>query len=72
MTATLTFNLPDDQYELACALAGRAMAAEVNDLQGQVRSWLKHGHDFKTPGAALEAVRDHMLDLVTLTDRLEG
>lgn len=42
MTATLTFNLPEDQYEHQLALDGLKWKAVVSDIAESLRSRLKY------------------------------
>lgn len=57
MTATLTFNLPEDDGAHKRALFADLIYAQMEDAREQIRSWRKHGHTFKTPDEAIEACR---------------
>lgn len=57
MKATLEFNLPDEDRDHHNALHGADWKGVCEDLDRQLRDWLKHGHKFKTPYEALQAVR---------------
>lgn len=63
MTATLTFDLPDEATLHQWAVSSADMAMAINDFMNQTRSWLKHGHDFTTPAQAIEACRSLMADV---------
>ena len=58
--ATLSFTLPDEQYEYACATHGADWKDVVYELSMLLRNALKHGHEYKTADAALGAVRDRL------------
>lgn len=70
MTATLTFTLPEEAHEHQCAVYAARIVSEMFDLDEQLRSWLKHGHSFKTPDEALEAVRSRLCDTRALIEDL--
>ena len=42
-TATLTYNLPDEQGDFDAALAGRKAISALWEIDQQLRSLLKHG-----------------------------
>ena len=63
MTATLTFTLPEEAREHQLAVNGALMAGAICDTLETTRSWLKHGHDFKTPEEAIAACRDLLVDV---------
>lgn len=60
MKAKLEFDLPDDNTNFRCAVAGVEMALAFHEiLQVQLRNWIKYdSHDFTTPAEALEGVQD--------------
>ena len=62
MKAILEFNLPDDQDAYTLAQNGGKLYAVVWDALQFIREKLKYGHDFTTPDAALENVRQQILD----------
>lgn len=71
MKATLTFTLPEETHEHRDALNGYQWRRSCECLRDQLRAWLKHGHTFKTPDEALEAVRTELNDLTShLTQEL--
>jgi hypothetical protein len=57
MKATLEFNLPEDQREFEIANQSKDMLCIIGNLEDALRSYLKYGHQFKTPEEALEAIR---------------
>lgn len=59
MNATLTFE-KDEKTQLLLALHAREIATEVSELSVDIRSWVKHGHSFKTIEEALEHVRERL------------
>lgn len=62
MKATLEFNIPEESNEHLIAVRSGDLATEMQHSWEQVRSWLKHGHTFKTPDEALESVRELLRD----------
>ena len=62
--AALTFNLPEETEEHADAINGTAWKSVACDLDQQLRTWLKHGHDFATGTFALENARQRLHDLI--------
>lgn len=61
MTATLTFNLPEDQYEHQLALDGWKWKAVVSDIADKLRTHLKHDDDLSEEVAkALWNLRNEM------------
>lgn len=72
-TATLNFNLPEDEFDFKCAVKGAAAVSVIDETLNQLRQWIKYGHEFKTPDEALEAVREFMRDeLSDAADRVES
>lgn len=63
MTATLTFDLPEEKTLHQWAVSSADMAMAVNEFMNQTRSWLKHGHEFTTPDQAIEACRALLADV---------
>jgi hypothetical protein len=60
----LKFTLPEEQAEAKLAQTGPGLFGVVWDLDQQLRSWLKHGHQFKTATEALENARMRLNDLL--------
>lgn len=61
MTATLTFNLPEDQHEHQLALDGWKWKAVVSDIADKLRTHLKHDDDLSEEVAkALWNLRNEM------------
>lgn len=58
--AILTFNLPKEAVEFRIATSGQDWENLVWTLDQQLRSWLKYGlsPEMKSPGEALQAIRD--------------
>lgn len=69
MTATLAFTLPEEAVEHQVALDGMKWRGVVSEHEQQLRTWLKHGHQFASADEALEAVRTSLWDSMT-DDRL--
>lgn len=57
MTATLTFQLPEEAVEHEAALRGGRLASALTSIREEVRVRLKHGPEFATGDEALEWVR---------------
>ncbi len=62
MKATLEFTLPDEREEHLVAVHAENLYFALYEIDGQLRNWLKHGHEFKTADEALEAVREFLND----------
>jgi len=60
MKSRLEFTLPEEKCEFELAHHGMDFALTCHDIDQQLRNWLKHGHEFKTADAALEAVRENL------------
>lgn len=58
MTGILKFKLPEEEVNFRHAICATDMAIEISDLDRQLRSWIKHGHQFSTPDDALQEVRN--------------
>ena len=69
MRAWLSFRLNDQFERNEFDIASHAMdwALAAFDMDEQLRSWLKHGHEFKDAGEALYACREELHRI--LTDR---
>jgi hypothetical protein len=46
-TVTITYTLPDEQYELTCALEAVATLHALTQAQWAIRNQLKHGDEKK-------------------------
>jgi hypothetical protein len=66
MKATLEFNLPEDQREFEIANQSKDMLCIIGNLEDALRSYLKYGHEFKTPEEALEAIRARLHEEVNI------
>jgi hypothetical protein len=60
MTATLTFQLPEERFDFDCATKGRDWRSVVSDLDEDLRQKVKHGD---SPGSFAEA-REMLHDLL--------
>lgn len=58
MKAILEFDLPEDASEFEDCAKGPKFSAAAWNFDQTLREWLKYGHEFKTPDAALQAARD--------------
>lgn len=68
MKATLEFTLPDEQAEHYNAINGSTFRYCLQELEGELRNWLKHGNSFEDADDALAAVRKHLNDLIRDND----
>lgn len=59
--ATLTFNLPEEEPEYKTVVNASKLFSCLWDIDQQTRSYLKHGHPFKTADEAIENIRE-MID----------
>jgi hypothetical protein len=68
MKATLEFNLPEDQKDHYDAINGSQFKYCIQEMDEELRGWLKYGHEFKSAGEALEAARKHLHQLIRDND----
>jgi hypothetical protein len=66
MRATLEFTLPKETVEHQWAVNAPKMAGCISETDEKLRSWLKHGHTFKSADDALEAVREMFDEVLCL------
>ena len=66
MKAILEFNLPEDQREFEIANQSKDMLCIIGNLEDALRSYLKYGHEFKTPEEALQAIRTRLHEEVNI------
>jgi hypothetical protein len=66
MKAILEFNLPEDQREFEIANQSKDMLCIIGNLEDTLRSYLKYGHEFKTPEEALEAIRARLYEEINI------
>ena len=64
MKAILEFTLPDEQTEHYNAINGSTFKYCLQELDGELRNWLKYGHTFEDADDALGAVRKHLNELI--------
>ena len=57
MKAILIFSLPEDREEHEAAVHGMEWKIVCEDMDNQLRSWLKHGNEFTSIDEALETTR---------------
>lgn len=55
--ATLTFNLPEEDYEHRLAVDAWKWRGVVSNIAEEFRRVCKNGHDFKSANEAIEAMR---------------
>jgi hypothetical protein len=66
MKAILEFNLPEDQREFEIANQSKDMLCIIGNLEDALRSYLKYGHEFKTPEEALQAIRTRLHEEINI------
>jgi len=66
MKAILEFNLPEDQREFEIANQSKDMLCIIDNLEDTLRSYLKYGHQFKTPEEALQAIRTRLHEEINI------
>ena len=60
MKAILEFSLPEEREEHEVAVHGMEWKIVCEDMDNQLRSWLKHGNEFTSIDEALETVRTQL------------
>ena len=63
MKATLEFNLPEERCEHRIAVTAMDWALAMNELDGQLRDWLKYGHDYSLD-EVLEKTRERLHEIL--------
>lgn len=53
----IEFTLPEQEREFRIALRGMDWAIALQDVDNQIRTWLKYRYSFRTPEEALEKTR---------------
>lgn len=56
--AILVFDLPEEDCNFKIASTAMDWATALQDVDNEVRNWLKYEHSFRTPEEALEKVRE--------------
>jgi hypothetical protein len=64
MKATLEFDLPEEQQEHYDAVNGSTFKYCLQELDQELRGWLKYGHEFKSADEVLETVRKTLHGLI--------
>ena len=59
---TMTFNLPEEEQDLKLAQRGSHYFSVIWMVLQQIRSYLKHGHQFQNADDALENIRETLLE----------
>lgn len=60
MKAILEFNLPEDRDDFTLAQRGPDYFSFLWDLDQDLRSWQKYGHEFKSVNEVIEHIRDNL------------
>jgi hypothetical protein len=58
MTATLTFQLPEEAQQHSDAIRGQQYREILQEIDNSCRNYLKHGHGLKSPDETLQWIRD--------------
>lgn len=66
--ASLTFSLPDEEYEYSCAVDGAKYRAVLEELDRHLRDKLKYEKLKPQARTALQDTRDLLWDLVSSHD----
>ena len=61
----LEFNLPEEESEFKDAVDVGRIKSALWDFTQDLRTWLKHGHTFKSADEALETVREKFYEHLT-------
>lgn len=65
MTATLTFNLPEEAEDHQTAIDGWKWKQVIREMDELLRSKVKYGNDFVFPNETLTFARQAIHDLMT-------
>ena len=64
----IKFQLPEEQNEYEVMSQSPKTQRFLWDLSQQLRSWQKHGHDFKDADDALDKIREEFYKLINEYD----
>ena len=59
---TIEFNLPEESQDLKLAQRGKDYFCIIFETLQEIRSYLKHGHQFQNADEALEKIRESLLE----------
>jgi transposase len=68
MKATLEFTLPEENTQHYEAVNGATFRYCLQEVDEELRVWIKHGHKFSSADDALENVRKVLHDLIQDND----
>jgi len=57
----IKFSLPKEEQDFKLAQRGKDYFCVIFKTLQEIRSYLKYGHEFKTPEEALEKIRETLL-----------
>lgn len=60
MKGILEFNLPEEEYEFQIASKANNAHWALRSIDERLRTWLKHGHQFKDADDAVRGIRDEL------------
>ena len=64
MKAVFEFNLPEDQHEYEVMSQASKTQTFLWDFSQKLRSWYKHGHQFKDADDAVDKIREEFYQLL--------
>jgi hypothetical protein len=64
MKAILEFDLPEEAYEFGLAIQSKNLRGAMFDIEQQLRSWYKYGHEFKDADEAIREIRDYFYGVI--------
>ena len=64
MKAKLEFTLPEEKCEHIIAVHAMGWALTAWDMDAMLRTWLKHGNEFKDADTAIESIRDSLHEIL--------
>jgi hypothetical protein len=64
MKAILEFDLPEEAYEFGLAIQSKNLSGAMFDIEQQLRSWYKYGHEFKDADEAIREIRDYFYRVI--------
>jgi len=63
MECIIKFNLPEEEDDMKLALRGSQYYSFIFELDNDLRTWLKHGHEFQDIEHLMRVLRDRIADL---------
>jgi hypothetical protein len=63
MKATLEYTLPEETHDFEIACKAASYRAIIVELKESLRTWKKHGHDFKDGDHAVDYIEGYLIEL---------